>query len=249
MKPMNGTTDRLPLKGYDRKLAIIVCYRDRLEHLKIFLPHMLKYFGRDKLDKYISYSIHIVEQAGGQRFNIGKLRNCGFALTRDQADYFCFHDVDYLPIWADYSYCKRPTRLIWHGLSLKENYDTFLGAVMLFNKEDYLKLNGFSNGYWGWGFSDTEMTVRCNITGLDFDKRDGTYQSLPHPHRGIERDGKTLTNDAAKNRERFVSRFPTLKETFRQDGIADLTFRVLESRPVLVDGAAAKNIFHHIVEI
>jgi hypothetical protein len=249
MTDMRSDGSSPPLGGYDRKLAIIVCYRDRLEHLKIFLPYMLKYFARDKLDKYISYSIHIVEQAGNQRFNAGKLRNCGFALTRDQADYFCFHDVDYLPIWADYSYCRRPARLIWHGLSLKENYDTFLGAVMLFNKEDYLKVNGFSNGYWGWGFEDTEMTVRCNITGLDFEKRDGTYQGLPHPHRGFERDGKTYTDDASKNRERFVSRFPTLKETFRQDGIADLRFRVLENRSVLVDGAAAENIFYHVVEI
>ena len=92
------------LSGYDKTLAIIVPYRDRSEHLTQFLSHMSAYFQRDKLDRYIKCSIHIVEQLGNERFNSGKLKNCGFSLTKDKADYFCFHDVDYLPIWADCSY-------------------------------------------------------------------------------------------------------------------------------------------------
>ena len=36
---------------YARRLAIVVPYRDRAEHLARFLPHMVTYFERDKLDR------------------------------------------------------------------------------------------------------------------------------------------------------------------------------------------------------
>jgi N-terminal region of glycosyl transferase group 7 len=55
-----------------------------------FIPHMVAYFQRDKLDKQIAYTINIIEQAGTAPFNRGKLANCGFALTQDGADYIAF---------------------------------------------------------------------------------------------------------------------------------------------------------------
>ena len=88
---------------YTRSLAIVVPYRDRAEHLRYFTPHMTAYFERDKLDRYIRYSVHIVEQVGDEPFNRGRLCNAGFALVKDSADYVCFHDVDYLPIWGGLS--------------------------------------------------------------------------------------------------------------------------------------------------
>jgi len=107
--------------AYGKKLAVIVPYRDRAEHLARFLTHVLAYFERDKLDRRIPVSLHIVEQSGDAPFNSGKIKNCGYMLTRDRADYVCFHDIDYLPIWADYSWSPRPARLVWHGLRLREN--------------------------------------------------------------------------------------------------------------------------------
>ena len=100
---------------YIRKLNIVVPYRNRAEHLSQFIPHMLSYFSRDKLDKAISFTINIVEQVSPSLFNRGKLKNAGFDLTRKNGDYVCFHDVDYLPIWADYSWSpkSRPADLAW----------------------------------------------------------------------------------------------------------------------------------------
>ncbi len=121
---------------YARRLAIIVPYRNRAEHLARFLPHMVTYFERDKLDRAIDYSIHIVEQVGNLPFNRGALLNAGFRIARDGADYFCFHDVDYLPIWADYSYVERPTRLVWHGLDPQTDYRAFMGAVVALNRAE-----------------------------------------------------------------------------------------------------------------
>ena len=115
-KYLTNFDNKLSLPRYDKTLAIIVPYRDRFEHLSQFLPHMSAYFQRDKLDRYIKYSIHIVEQLGNERFNSGKLKNCGFSLTKDKADYFCFHDVDYLPIWAG-STIKKCVNRIAGGVS------------------------------------------------------------------------------------------------------------------------------------
>src|SRR2546421_11952458 len=91
-------------EAYSRRLAIVVPYRNRPDQLRRFIAHTRLYFERDKLDRQISYSIHIIEQLGMGLFNRGKLLNCGYDVSKNQADYFCFHDVDYLPIWADYSY-------------------------------------------------------------------------------------------------------------------------------------------------
>jgi hypothetical protein len=147
--------------NYGKSLAIVVPYRDRAGHLQQFIPHLKAYFERDKLDRHLRYTVHIVEQADDRKFNKGKLCNCGFALAENDADYFCFHDVDYLPVWTDYSYCLEPTHLIRHGLHPVCRYPGFFGAVNLFNKEDFGKINGFSNEYWGWGEEDAATVDSC----------------------------------------------------------------------------------------
>lgn len=94
------------------------------------------------------------EQWGNAPFSCGRLANCGFLLTQDTSDYVCIHDVDYMPMWADYSWTSNPARLIWHGLSMRENWETFFGAVSLLDKSVFTAVNGFPNCYWGWGPED-----------------------------------------------------------------------------------------------
>jgi hypothetical protein len=38
---------------YGKRLAIVVPYRDRADHLKSFVPYVTAYFQRDKLDRHI----------------------------------------------------------------------------------------------------------------------------------------------------------------------------------------------------
>lgn len=77
------------------KLAVILPYRDRAEHLKIFLHHMHPIFQRQLLD----YRIFVVEQTHKEAFNRGSLMNIGYieALKLDNFDCFAFHDVDLVP--------------------------------------------------------------------------------------------------------------------------------------------------------
>lgn len=153
-------------KKVTHKLGIIVPYRDRETQLKRFLSHMKDYI------KDIDYEIFIVEQADDKPFNRGKLLNAGYKYAVNKGcDYFVFHDVDMLPEDVDYSYSDKPLHLATH---LQEHdYETtffdYFGGVTMFTKEDFKTINGFSNDYWGWGFEDDDLLIRCLDAGLELD--------------------------------------------------------------------------------
>lgn len=231
-----------------KRLAIVVPYRDRAEHREQFIPHLTAYFQRDKLDSQIPVSLHFVEQAGDAPFNRGKLCNVGYMLAREDADYVCFHDVDYLPIWADYSWPENPARLIWHGLSLQESWESFFGAVVMFKNPDFELVNGFPNSYWGWGAEDRELRERCNVAGLGFDRRDGTFRGLPHEHAGFSSSG--VHNDvAARNTALRLDRQKDFRDFMVMDGLSSLSFELLSREPVTHNGQELPNAVHHLVEI
>jgi hypothetical protein len=233
---------------YNKRLAIIVPYRDRAAHLQDFLPHIITYFARDKLDRHISVSVHIIEQVAGAPFNRGMIKNCGYRLVRDKVDYVCFHDVDYLPVWADYSWSVQPCRLIWHGLTLNEDWEQFFGGVVLFDKAAFERVNGYSNAYWGWGPEDLELRARCNIAGLNIDHRDGTYQSLAHVHAGFSAPG-IYTEEARRTLTIWDGRTKRLKEVMTTDGLSSCDFKLVQSRRVSVNGNKNPPIVHYLVDI
>ena len=158
--------NRISRKKINHKLGIIVPYRDREQQLKRFLSHMKDYI------KDIDYEIFIIEQSDDKPFNRGKLLNAGYKYALDKGcDYFVFHDVDMLPEDVDYSYSDKPLHLATH---LQENnYETtffdYFGGVTMFTKEDFKTINGFSNDYWGWGFEDDDLLIRCIESHLDID--------------------------------------------------------------------------------
>jgi hypothetical protein len=78
------------------KVAIIVPYRDRDVHLKLFLNHMHKILPNQLID----YSIYIIEQTKDVKFNRGLLMNIGFVESLKDYDWDCFifHDVDLVPL-------------------------------------------------------------------------------------------------------------------------------------------------------
>lgn len=245
---MNTSITDIDADLYGKKLAIVVPYRNREEHLRQFIPHLLAYFARDKLDKRITFSIHIIEQAAPEKFNRGKLKNAGFDLVRRQSDYVCFHDVDYLPIWADYSWSPNPSRLIWHGLTLKEDYDKFFGGVVLFDNNVFARVNGYPNCYWGWGPEDLELGLRCRLLGYPIEKRDGTYQSLPHRHSGFERPG-VYTQEARETASTFSRRKPQLEQLMKSDGLSNLSYSLLDRQNLKVAQKVVPNSFHYRVRL
>ena len=94
--PLASSTE-LPL------IALIVPYRNRLSHLRTFLPYMHTFLQMQGLN----YTIILVEQEIGKPFNRAKLFNIGFQETLTHfpsTKCFIFHDVDLLPINPDNPY-------------------------------------------------------------------------------------------------------------------------------------------------
>jgi hypothetical protein len=160
----------------EKKLSIIIPYRNREEHLKIFLKIIKRKINVS------NYDILIVEQDNKKPFNRAKLLNIGFDLKKDESDYFCFHDVDMMPEEADYSYVTQPThgfhaiKHLGYKLSANSNY----GGVNFFNKEDFIKINGYSNEFWGWGGEDNDLLFRVKSKGFPLHRRLGKYDNLLH---------------------------------------------------------------------
>jgi hypothetical protein len=79
----------------EQRLAIIICYRNRETHLKLFLDNIHSFLKKQQLD----YTIFIVNQHGREQFNRAALFNVGYieAMKLYSFDCFIFHDVDLLP--------------------------------------------------------------------------------------------------------------------------------------------------------
>jgi hypothetical protein len=218
------------------KLLVIVPYRDRESHLKEFIPYIIK-----TLDcQNINYKIVVVEQSPEKLFNRGLLCNIGFDLYKNQCDYICIHDVDMIGENFDYSYEPIVTHLSARhkNRNYEEFYSRYLGGVVLFPKQDFIKINGFSNEYWGWGAEDDDLRLRCDVMGVNVQRKQGRFYSLPHetiqwkdrPQKSpgyisnVQRLNKfkqqnhnqqleTLKNDGLNNVNKYYSVIQTIEET------------------------------------
>eukprot|EP00112_Aurelia_sp_Birch-Aquarium-sp1_P018257 Seg4333.1 transcript_id=Seg4333.1/GoldUCD/mRNA.D3Y31 product="Beta-1 4-galactosyltransferase 1" protein_id=Seg4333.1/GoldUCD/D3Y31 len=150
------------------KTAIIIPYRDREEHLKILLRQLHPMLKRQD----IYYHVFVIEQAGKSGFNRGRLLNAGFQEALKFANFNCFifHDVDLIPeddrIY--YGCSKSPMHLSVavdkFGYELLNEY--IFGGVEMFSKDDFQKINGFSNLFWKWGGEDDNLYQRLGQKGL-----------------------------------------------------------------------------------
>lgn len=201
----------------EKKLAIIVPYRDREAHLAQFLPHIKKFLAKQP------HHVFIIEQSNEKPFNRGMLLNIGFSIAQDSFDYVCFHDVDMLPVEADYSFAENPTHLATRveqfGFGMP--YPYYFGGVTLFNIHDFKLINGYNNDYFGWGLEDDDLRLRCLLHGLKIDSREGIFLSLAHPH-AIEEDP-----EIQKNRKTF-KRFAEGDSTMLAFGLNSLKYKLLE---------------------
>ena len=154
------------------KIGIVVPYRNRRAHLNQFIPSISAHLIKQE----IPYEIIVVEQADEKPFNRGKLLNIGVEKAKKLGcTYIALHDVDMLPIDADYSYVNRPTHLATNFVSDEGErrviFDSYFGGVTLFPIMDYYKINGYSNEYWGWGYEDDDLLFRCKENFFDLNKK------------------------------------------------------------------------------
>merc|ERR1712012_1484981 len=146
------------------RVAIIVPFRDREEHLRTFLFHMHSFLPRQQVD----YGIFIVEQDGNGAFNRAMLLNVGAAEALKSYDFQCaiFHDVDLLP--EDdrnlYTCPEQPRHLSVAVDKFKYRlpYKGIFGGATAVRADQFRKLSGSSNMFWGWGGEDDDMSKRIS---------------------------------------------------------------------------------------
>ncbi|MEZ4433226.1 MAG: galactosyltransferase-related protein [bacterium] len=150
--------------------AVIVPYRDdvtglRAAHLARFVaevgPPVVEAGGE----------ILIIEQSqDDRRFNRGRLLNVGARLAAERgAEVVILHDVDLLP---DARIFDLYGRSLPHPIHLAAHWpkyahlDLFFGGVTSFTVEQFTRLNGYPNAFWGWGGEDEELYYRLVDAGL-----------------------------------------------------------------------------------
>ena len=135
-----------------KRLAVILPYDDR--HIKNFTDHF-KETIKESSEMY--YKLVFIKQKSNRPLNKGKLFNIGYQLMKDKFDYFCFHDIDLIPISdeCNYTYEERPLSLVsmrkqmeFGDQSEVQNFDTYtlpydeyFGGATLFSKAHFQEVN------------------------------------------------------------------------------------------------------------
>ncbi|KAI2657050.1 Beta-1,4-galactosyltransferase 1 [Labeo rohita] len=144
------------------------------------------------------------EKGGEETFNRAKLLNVGYAEALKEYDYNCFvfSDVDLIPmddrnIYKCYNQ-PRHLSVSMDKFGFRLPYVQYFGGVSSLSKEQYLKINGFPNNYWGWGGEDDDIFNRVSSKGMSISRPDGMIgrcrmirherdkQNDPNPQRGLD---------------------------------------------------------------
>ena len=137
-----------------RKLLVVVPYRNREAHLKFFLENTPKYFKNQN----ISYDILICELDAQGDWNAGLCCNSIINFIQDSIayEYIYIHHIDVSPIEGDWSFPD------------KNEFYTGLGdfGSCLLNFEDFMKVEGYSNLFWGWGGEDNDLYTKLSEHGI-----------------------------------------------------------------------------------
>lgn len=148
-----------------KKITFIIPIRDRendLEHLISQLKKILKY-------QKIEYKIYIIEQSFNKKlFNKGKIINAAFkeSLKDNFSNIYVIHDVDNIPLTNDiinYYYDK-------NNVNHYYGHPGWIGGFFSITKNHFIKTNGFSNLYWGWGCEDNDFQSRIKLHNIKIDR-------------------------------------------------------------------------------
>ncbi|XP_070819562.1 beta-1,4-galactosyltransferase 1 [Chaetodon trifascialis] len=205
-----------------QKVAIIIPFRHRDEHLKYWLHYLHPILQRQQLD----YGVYVINQDGDEVFNRAKLLNVGYAEALKEYDYNCFvfSDVDLIPMddRNTYKCFSQPRHLSvsMDKFGFRLPYNQYFGGVSSLSKEQYVKINGFPNNYWGWGGEDDDIYNRLASKGMSISRPDGeTGRCRMIRH---ERDKQNEPNP-----QRF-DRIAHTRETMYKDGINSLSYQVVK---------------------
>jgi hypothetical protein len=214
--------------AHDRRLTIVIPYRDREQHLRQLMPVLIEKLHEQRLE----HRVLVVEQQQGTLFNRGRLLNAGIHDSADRTDYYCLHDVDAVPIVANYACPSQPLRLVSeiHGaLGKDRRSDYYFSGAVSIRKEQVQAANGYSNEYWGWGKEDDDFFFRLLLSELlCYYDLQGSYRDLPNPsHQQAQRRSLWRPPHLRRNRRRRSLLLRGLVNPL-DDGLNTLRYEVID---------------------
>ncbi|KAG8146874.1 hypothetical protein E2320_013966 [Naja naja] len=204
------------------RTAIIIPHRNRETHLRHLLYYLHPFLQRQQLH----YGIYIVHQAGNATFNRAKLLNVGVkeALKDEEWNCLFLHDVDLIPendhnLYVCDRWNPRHVSVAMNKFKYNLPYYQYFGGVSALTPDQYMKINGFPNQYWGWGGEDDDISMRVRFRGMKILRPPvsvGHYKMVKH--------------QGDQGNEQNPHRFDLLIRTYRswsQDGMNSLSYKLL----------------------
>ncbi|KAK8775831.1 hypothetical protein V5799_030829 [Amblyomma americanum] len=200
------------------RVAILIPYRDRAQHLKVFIYNIHRVLARQQID----YGVFVIEQGDNEQFNRAKLLNVGYLEATALYDYQCvvFHDIDLVPADDRNIYtCPQQPRHMSVRIDQRSGvpYVLMFGGVSALSKEHMLLVNGYSNLYWGWGGEDDDISFRLknfNLTILRRPAEIARYTSLGH-----------VKSKPSPHRHRILAKW---KDRYKKDGLNSVKYKRLD---------------------
>ncbi|NWJ11901.1 B4GT3 galactosyltransferase, partial [Crypturellus undulatus] len=183
--------------------------------------------------------------------NRAKLLNVGVkeALKDEEWDCLFLHDVDLIPendhnLYTCDPWNPKHVSVAMNKFGYSLPYPQYFGGVSALTPDQYMKINGFPNEYWGWGGEDDDIATRVRLAGMKIARPPvsiGHYKMVKHksdkgneenPHRWAPRwaRGAPARARAAADALATRARFDLLIRTQRmwtQDGMNSLTYTLL----------------------
>ncbi|KAH9591333.1 Zinc finger protein containing five transmembrane domains [Schistosoma haematobium] len=120
----------------------------------------------------LCYLLIVSEQIDQQPFNKGIVMNTAFVEALNWLPFHCaiFHDVDLIPMNNEVDYtCSIYPKHISVSVDKFQNrlpYIELIGGVLSIPLKAFLRVNGYSNLFWGWGAEDDDVYERLMINEI-----------------------------------------------------------------------------------
>ena len=218
------------------EIAVIISFREREEQLRYLIYYLFPLLQKQQH----TFSIYLIEQdfpdkikdSGDSEkalFNRAKLFNVGYAeAIKENPNFNCFtfQDVDLILENENVTYSchyKNPRHL--SSSINKFNYKLLrnprmFGGVSQMTFQQFNRVNGYSNNFWGWGGEDDQMFMRLNTAKYKLTRPglESRWFMIGHNHESANRQNP--------NRKDII--FKTGPKQWKEDGLSSLEYKVLK---------------------